>query len=346
MFEDTLDVVLELRRKLEARSIEIRWPTTENMSSSSPRKSKRKGPGFQWAGYKVFDAADGDDPRHIDHNLSASEADEDTYIVRTFQRPRLVRVNILLDVSKSMNLGTKGTFKSLLGAVCAGCGIMSAKKVKDQASFVTFASQPLTILKARNAQRLLLPALVKAVEDRDAEPAEVADRGFRRKDAPAQVDSPDGGGLALSMSAIHHPRRSVVLLVSDFVNMNEDDWEALRICGLRNDTIAVFVQDRRERELPQVPWPGMHYALEDFRGEKASFWIAPDNAPGWFLAMLRRVLGNVTTREEFAENFHRHETRILERLQECSVNTVIVSTDEEDEAVKSLLNMLANKLRS
>jgi uncharacterized protein (DUF58 family) len=351
--DETMDLVLQIRHMLDARGMSIRWPSSERLTSSSLRKSTRKGAGLQYFGQKVYDPADGDDPRRIDYNASAAEPEDEMgdqqMIVQTFKSPRIVRVNVLLDVNKSMNMGTKGTLKSILGAVCAGSGIKSAQKFNDQASFVTYTHKPVTVLKGQNAGRLLVAALVHSVEDCDVEDTSVgtwAEQLLRHPDRQISAEASQAGGLALALQVVPSKMRSVVLVVTDFANMSDDDWEALRISGIRNDTIVVFVQDRRERELPKAPWPGMHYTLEDFRGESKSFWVAPDNSPRWYLNQMRRLFGSVTTREEFAENWKRHEARILERLQECGVNTLIVSTDESDQAVQDLLAMLANKLRS
>lgn len=351
--EDSMELVLQIKRMLDGKGINVRWPSSDAFTSPSMRKSKRKGVGLQYFGQKIYDPADGDDPRRIDQNATASEPEDEMgdqqMIVQTFKSPRIVRMNVLLDVNKSMNMGTKGTLKSILGAACAGSGILSAKKFNDQASFVTYTHKPVTVLKAQNAGRLLTPALVHAVEDRDFVDDEFTG-SWREKllgnEAEVSETTSESGGLDKALHVVPGKVRSVVLVVTDFANMGDDDWEALRIAGIRHDTICVFVQDRRERELPKAPWPGMHYTLEDFRGQTQSFWVAPDSSPQWYLNQMRRFFGSVTTRKEFAENWERHEARILERLQECGVNSLIVSTDESDVAVHNLLAMLANKLRS
>ena len=89
----------------------------------------------------------------------------------------------------------------------------------------------------------------------------------------------------------------------------------------------------------------MHYSLEDFRGKTLSFWLAPEYMPRWLLQGFKKVFGSVTTAKEFSDNFSRHEAQILDRLHECGVHTLVVTTDEEDEAVEKLLALLANKLR-
>jgi hypothetical protein len=58
------------------------------------------------------------------------------------------------------------------------------------------------------------------------------------------------------------------------------------------------------------------------------------------------MFGSVTTPSEYRESFRVHEADILQRLQECGVNTLVVSTEKEDEAAPALLSMLASTLRS
>lgn len=344
---DDMEVVERIRAKLEARAINVGWPTSENFSSASPRKSRRKGPGFEFAGSKVFDPADGDDSRKIDWNLTASEPDEETFIVRTFRKPRVVRLSVLLDVNKSMNMGTKGTLKGLLAAAVAGCGIMSARKTKDRASFVSFARHPITILKAQNASRLLMPALIHSVKDRLVEDEDrygIGNGGATARGAGGSDDN-DGGGLALALATARQREKALMLVVTDFANSNEDDWEALRINCMTNEVIVVFVQDRRERELPRVPFPGVFYNLEDLRGRSLSVWVAPDAAPRWYIQLCRKLFGSTTTAAEYAANWKRHEENILERLAGCGASVFTVTTDEEDEAIRVVLGALANKLR-
>lgn len=343
---DEMEIVERIRAKLEARAIAVGWPTSENFSSASPRKSRRKGPGFEFAGSKVFDPADGDDSRKIDWNLTASEPDEETFIVRTFRKPRVVRLSVLLNVGKSMNMGTRGTLKGLLAATVAGCGIMSARKTKDRASFVSFARHPVTILKAQNASRLLMPALIHSVADRLVEDEDRYGTGNGGATANGAADEDDsGGGLALAFATARQQEKSLMLVVTDFVDMNDDDWEALRINCMKNEVLVVFVQDRRERELPRVPFPGVFYNLEDLRGRNLSLWVAPDAAPRWYINLCRKLFGSTTTAAEYAANWKRHEENILERLAECGASVLTVTTDEEDEAIRMVLGALANKLR-
>jgi uncharacterized protein (DUF58 family) len=366
LFETIDQVVDHILERISSAALDINWRSTATMSTASQRKGNRKGPGFEIHGYKEYDPADGDQANHIDFNASAAESDG-TLIVRVYKRPRVTCLTVLLDVNESMNTGSS-TFKSYLGAIAAGCGIKAAEKAKDMSSLVTYAEQPISIFKLMSPSRLLMPGLYAAIEDRrlptPASDEEIKDFRARvmamvRKFGESAMESvrhtfskqlfksrpPEGGGLALALQTTHRGLRSVFTVVSDFVNMSEEDWDALQNCGSTHDVVAVYVQDKRERELPTVPWPGMYYSLVDYRGETVSFWIAPDRSPVWFLKSLRKIFGSVTTRQQFEENFKRYEDRILTRLQDCGVTTVVVRTDDE-EAIQQLLQVLASKTRS
>jgi hypothetical protein len=366
LFQNIEEVVDHILDRIESVSLNINWRSAASLATASQRKGNRKGPGFEVHGYKKYDPTDGDQANHIDFNASATESD-DTLIVRVYKRPRVTALTVLLDVNESMNTGSS-TFKSYLGAIATGCGIKAAEKAKDQSTLVTYAEQPISIFKLMSPHRLLMQGLYAAIEDRrlpipasDDEVQEFRARvmSMVRKFGASAMESvrhtfskqlfkakpPEGGGLSLALQASHRGMRGVFMVVSDFINMNEEDWDSLQNCGNTHDVVAVYVQDKRERELPVVPWPGMYYSLVDYRGETVSFWIAPDRSPVWFLKSLRKIFGSVTTRKQYEDNFKRYEEGILGRLQECGVTTIIVRTDEE-ESIQELLQVLASKTRS
>lgn len=337
--EKTLELALSIRRKIQEGAISIRWPSSEMLSSSSDRRSTRRGAGDEHDGMKEYEP--GDDLRHVDWAATAA-GDASTVIIKTFFEPRIVRFNVLLDVNASMNFGTTGTLKSRLAALCAACGIYSAGKVKDRVSYASFAAgEPVSIRKNQGASRVLTDFLIHSFED--------------GKTAVSEGGTNEGGGLAASFNALRKEHRSIVLVVSDFINMSEDDWEALRVSGFKNDTVAVFVQDIRERELPEVPWPGASYSFEDYNGAEKTIFVTPDaSSSGFFSGVSNAIVaaaarlsgaGTVTSRSEYRENFRKHEAKILDRLESYGIKTVVVSTEEETDAVRNLLRVLANKMR-
>lgn len=337
--EQTLDLALEIRKRINQCKIGIRWPSSEMQVSAGDRRSARRGPGDEHDSMKEYEP--GDDLRHIDWAATAEESDRDTIIIKTFFEPRVVRFSVLLDLNRSMNFGTSGSLKSRLGALSAACGIYSAAKMKDRVSYVTYDNAPLTIRKNQGASRVLTDFLIHAIED-------------GKQDLAVSEKNQSGGGLAAAFNSVRKEHRGLVLVVSDFVNMSEDDWEALRISGFKNDTIAVFVQDLRERELPETPWPGASYTFEDWSGRSKTLWVAPDQTPS-MLSGITSGIGKLaarlsgaeamTTREQYRQNFRKHEAAVLDRLESYGIKPVVVSTEAEEDGVRSLLRLLASKLR-
>jgi hypothetical protein len=396
--------------------INIYKPGSAIISSPGLRHATRRGPGNRFYGFRDFE--DGDNPKFIDAAKSAAHEDEDVYIKRTYLRSPITTLQIMLDVGDSMSM------KSILAAICIGCGIASADKMGDRVSFVSYAERPITVLKAGSAKKIRMRAMFAAVEDGQVALATSFDwrtgllamgrhlkdplsflrsllsafhegalslrrrsllklrQGFtalREKglyspwrwmqfgrtlsDGNSDSDK-GGGGLALALSSNRSSQRGICLIVSDFIRMNRADLDA--VFNSKHDVIAVFVQDKRERELPAAAWPGSHYRLEDCRGQTLSLWVRPDHLPRWInffwrfipgwmkfnfrlpgllVAILQRAFGTATTREQFAENFRRHEEKILAQLEDCGVTTVIARTDRVDEAIQEVLSALANKKR-
>jgi uncharacterized protein (DUF58 family) len=330
--DQTLDLIRELRQKLDYCTLEVRWPSNEMLSSAVDRRSNRKGQGDEYDSLRAYEP--GDDTKYINWQATAAESDG-SFILNTHLEPRVIRFSVLLDVNSSMNFGTKGTLKSRLAALCAACGIQSAAKMKDRVSFVTYSHEPVTIRKNQAGVRAMTEFLIHALEDGSV---------------PAEHEKQEGGGLAKAMLSMQSKNKGLLLLVSDFVNMSEEDWEALRVSGWRNDTIAVFVQDQRERELPNVPWPGASYSFEDYRGQTKTIWVTPDNPPkflggltGAVSALAAKFGGTVSSRKEYTENFKRHEMAILDRLHSYGIKTVVASTEADMDAVRDVLRVLANK---
>jgi len=330
--DQTLDLIAELQQNLDHCVLDVRWPSGEILASSVERRSNRKGQGDEFDTMKEYEP--GDDIKHINWLASATEADG-TYIINTHLEPRVIRFKVVLDVNPSMNFGTKGTLKSRLAAICAACGIQSATKMKDRVSFATFSKVPETVRKGVSGSRAMLDFFIHALEDGAA---------------PSEFKPGENGGMAASLQSIESKHRSLVLVVSDFVNMKEEDWDALAVSGWKNDTVAVFVQDIRERELPEVPFPGASYSFEDYQGNTKTIWVSPDKSPGFLSGLSGAVSGiakrlglNAVSRKEYSENFKRHETAILDRLKACGIKTVIASTEDVNESVRCILRVLANK---
>jgi uncharacterized protein (DUF58 family) len=324
----TLSAIRAVNKLISQSFVGIDWASGELQLSSNERTSARHGLGEEERGVKLYEA--GDSVRNIHLAATMASPNEDEILIRTFFQASVVRLNVLLNVGASMNFGTHGTFKTFVGAACAGAGIQSAILSQDIPSFVTYSSRPLTSRIEYNASDILFESLIRFVED--------GSRAERRSES---------GGLAKAYQAVRHLDRSVTLVVDDFANLSSADWEALRLLACQHEVIAAFVQDPRERELPEVPWPGASYTLEDCLGQVQSFWVTPSKLPAWMASLTDAFSRGkkLTSRQEYADNWKRHEEEVLNRLRKSGIKTVTVSTDKARDDVRKLVRVLSRQTR-
>lgn len=326
--QQQLAVVREVSALIEQTQIGINWVSDELQTSFSERSSRRHGPGEEERGVKRYEPGDNLNNLHVP--ATAASADPDDIFIRTYFKSRVLRFNVLLNVGPSMNFGTHNTLKMRLGAAAAGAGLKSAILAQDIGSFVTYANRPMTIRIEHNASDILFESLVSFITD-----------GTR---APRIAE---GGGLAKAYETVRHMDRSVMLIVDDFAYMSSADWEALRLIGCQHDAIAVFVQDPRERQLPEVPWPGASYSFEDCAGRVQTMWVTPSRLPRLLKPVFGAVLGGktITGREEYAENFQRHSDEVVANLKQRGILPLIAGTDTARDDIRKLVKLLARENR-
>ncbi len=170
----------------------------------------------------------GDDVRFIDWNVSARYAHPYS---KVFEEERERVVLLMLDMSNSMNAGTKKRTKKELAIHLAAILSFSAIQNQDQVGAVIYGQQVhKTILPAKGRRQglLLLRQLLTGEDD-----------GSTTQHASAFQSM-----LRLSR------RRSICFLISDFYG---EGWEqGLRIAAKQHDLIAIHIYDSLEQELPQV----------------------------------------------------------------------------------------------
>ena len=110
----TLETVRQLRRLIDSSVTGIGWTTQEMRSSTAARSSHRRGFGDEVRGYKVWQPGDSLKHIHVAATLASTDANE--IIIRTHYGPKVVRLNVLLDVGPAMIHGTCGLLKAWLGS--------------------------------------------------------------------------------------------------------------------------------------------------------------------------------------------------------------------------------------
>lgn len=168
---------------------------------------------------EVRSYSEGDDPRHIDWNVTARSQ---TPFVKVFEEERELTVAFLVDVSSSLDTGVRGrTQRDAAAEFCA------------QMALACFGTQErlALMLHSDRMERWLPPARGPAALSRLLREVAVH---------PAQGRGTDLGA-AFDQLSRRLPRRAVVVVISDFRDDPAKFGPALRRLGIRHDVNLVRV---------------------------------------------------------------------------------------------------------
>lgn len=231
----------------------------------------------------------GDDVRHIDWNVSARA---DRPFVRLSQAERALDVWLLLDTSASLDWGTARCLKRDHARTFALAAAYLLARRGNRVGALLFGAQPGQAM-APAAGRTHLLRLLAWIQ---APPLPQARQGATDLAA------------ALQRARLCIPRRSLVLVVSDF--LAADGWqEELRRLTARHEVVAVRVGDPREAWLPDI-------GIVTFEDPETGTQLTLDTSD-------RRL------RERFSQAAQAQAERIAAALAACGVDQLVLNTDEE-----------------
>jgi uncharacterized protein (DUF58 family) len=172
-----------------------------------------------------------DDIRYMDWNVTARTG---TPHVRQYLEDREITAWLLLDVSGSVDFGTARMTKHQVVTDFAAAMARLLTRRGNRVGAIVYSGGVDSVLPARGGREQAL-AIVHQL---------------------TRPDRPAGGGVTdlrtvLDRAAGSMRRRSLVFVVSDFIA--PEGWEsALHRLSLRHEVVAVWVQDPRESDLPDV----------------------------------------------------------------------------------------------
>jgi uncharacterized protein (DUF58 family) len=189
--------------------------------------SQQRGPGFDFDEHQPY--RHGDDVRRIDWNVTARMG---APYVRHTHAERELNVMVVIDLSRSMELGTARRSKKELMTLITGSLLFSAVADQINAGFLAFSDRVLEYHPPRRTRAAAWQVLERC-----------------------WALSPRPGTTAL-LPAIRHllkalSRMSVVFVVSDF--LTEEDLfgsQELAMLAAKHDVIAVVPEDATEAALP------------------------------------------------------------------------------------------------
>ncbi len=214
----------EILRKV--RRIEIVTRALVNDFFAGQYHSAFKGRGMEFEEVREYEP--GDDVRAIDWNVTARYGRP---FVKRFREERELTVMLLVDVSASLEFGSRTQLKSEQAAELGATLAFAAIRNNDKVGLMLFTNQVERFVPPRKGPRHVLRIIRELLYHQPA---------GRGTDV----------GAALQFADRVLTRRSVVFVLSDF--QSPDFSRALRILRHRHDLIPLLLHDPRESRLPAV----------------------------------------------------------------------------------------------
>ena len=217
--------VTELLKKI--RKIEIKSRGLSKQIFAGEYHSAFKGRGMTFS--EVRDYAHGDDVRFIDWNVTARY---NTPFIKTFEEEREMTVMLLLDVSLSNIIGSKGSTKRYLIAELAAVIAFSAISNNDKVGVILFSDQVEKFIPPKRGKKHIMMIIREILNH------ETLGKGTDLN-------------LALSHLSNTIKKRCNAFLISDFIQ-NRNYEKNLKLVGRKHDLIALWIKDRNEESLPKM----------------------------------------------------------------------------------------------
>lgn len=206
-------------------------------------RTAQRGSGYDLAGLREY--AEGDDARHIDWNVTARM---DEPFVREFTEDRELTVWLVLDRSASMLAGAPGRGKDDVLTELALVLARLFARGGNRVGALLYDNGAVRVVRpgSGRAQALVIGSAVGSTRPH----ARDEGRGRRRRARADDARPTDLAAMLESVASIAR-RRSLVLVVSDFIGTG--DWQRpLSRLTHRHEVVALRVVDAADDALPEV----------------------------------------------------------------------------------------------
>lgn len=216
----------EITKKI--RKLQIYTEKRVNNAFSGEYRSIFKGRGMEFDEAREYQP--GDDVRSIDWNITARQG---TPYIKRFREERQLTVILALDFSASSNFGSQKRQKNeLIAEVCALLAF-SAIKNNDMVGMLIFTDQVERFIPPGKGSLHVLRLIREILT-------------FEPQHSGSNAKEPMG-----YLSRVLH-RKSIIFLLSDFIDDSFKEDRALFSMAHRHDLVAISVTDPLEKQIPNA----------------------------------------------------------------------------------------------
>ena len=210
----------------QVRQIEIRTKGLVNQVFSGEYHSVFKGRGMEFSEVREYQF--GDDIRNIDWNVTARFGHP---YIKVFEEERELTVMLMVDLSGSLMFGSVSKTKQRIAAELSAILAFSALKNNDKVGLILFTDKIEKFVPPRKGRKHVLRIIREVLSF-----------------------EPEGKATNLkgALEYMNHTikKKSIAFLISDF--MDEGYEKILKIVGRKHDLIGIVLDDRREKEIPNI----------------------------------------------------------------------------------------------
>ena len=210
----------------KVKQIEIRTRKRTENTLMGQYHSAFKGQGMTFAEVRPYQS--GDDIRRIDWNKTARFKEP---YVKVMEEERELTMMLMVDISASMNYGTKIELKrDLVAEICASLGFSAAGN-NDKVGLILFADKVYKVIPPQKGKKHILAIISTILTANYVE-------------AAANVDA------ALEYMMHVFKKKSLAFLFSDF--SDEFDDKLLKIASKKHQLLGLRIYDEKDNEIPDV----------------------------------------------------------------------------------------------
>lgn len=268
----------------KVRKIEIKTRGLSQNIFAGQYHSAFKGRGMAFAEVREYQF--GDDVRDIDWNVTARFRKP---YVKVFEEERELTVMLLIDVSGSLEFGTRRMMKSQIAAEMAATIAFSAIQNNDKIGVIFFSDRIEKYIPPKKGRKHILYIIREMLD-------------FKPESQRTDI------GEAIAFFTRMMKRRTTAFVLSDFYD-SRDFTKQMQIANSKHDLMAIQVYDRWAKQLPDV-------GLVKINDAETGHEMYIDTSS-------RRV------RQAHARYWIEHEDKLRETFSRSNVDWVSVATDED-----------------
>jgi uncharacterized protein (DUF58 family) len=268
----------------KVRKIEIKARGLSSNIFAGQYHSAFKGRGMAFSEVREYQF--GDDVRDIDWNVTARFHRP---YVKVFEEEREMTVMLLIDVSGSLDFGTRKQMKRDMVTEIAATIAFSAIQNNDKIGVVFFSDRIEKYIPPKKGRKHIL-YIIREMLDFQPE--------SKRTDVKQAVEF---------LSSVQK-RRTTAFVLSDFFDRG-DFLQSLQICNRKHDVVAIQVYDQRASELPNV---GLMKMTDAETGHEQYV-----------------DTGSKALRQAYHKYWTQRQAALLETFNKSNVDHVSVATDED-----------------